>query len=308
MGDGRGLADDPPVQGGFAGISFSDGRGRAVTPKAGGTGFLGTGVHVAFVVVNHPGDIEIFAQGIIEGTVTDVVDGAVPGKHNDFGQHIVEAVGIGLIQGELGSQGRSRGGAETVVACLVNPGVEGVDQFRDLVAAGGIDGVNVKSAIDHMLDGPPVLIRENLESLVKGFDPLGAVAQTFQGIEGQKVDGSFTAAGTKGVLARIELGKDKKHLVVERHAGPHTGPHHRYCPDHGTLRGKNPLSVIRGLVNHFKGVHRTDLGADPAAFAAINNCVDVQGKTLPGNSLGRFFEDLEIRAAPSGTGLSVIVE
>ncbi len=101
---GRGLADDTSMQRRFTGKFISDGRGGTVTPEASGTGFLCTGIHVALVVVNHPGDIIIFPQGIIEGAVTDVINGTVAGEHDNLAQHIVEAVGICLIQGKLGSQ------------------------------------------------------------------------------------------------------------------------------------------------------------------------------------------------------------
>ncbi len=56
--------------------------------EAGGPGLLHAGVHVAFVIENHPGDVEVFPQGMVEGAVADVVDGAVPGEDDDLGEDV----------------------------------------------------------------------------------------------------------------------------------------------------------------------------------------------------------------------------
>ena len=60
------------------------------------------------------------------------------------------------------------------------------------------------------------------------------------------------------------------------------------------LFGQKIAGIYLGFVDHFKSIHRTDLGTDSAAFAAIKNSIDVHCKTVPGNALGRLFEDLEI--------------
>ena len=183
--------------------------------EAGGPGLLGPGVHVAFVVVNHPGDVEIFPHGIVEGAVADVVDGPVPGENDDFGENVLVPVDIGLVQGELGPQGGGGGGAEAVMPGRVDAGVEGVHQFGDLVAAGGIDGVNVEAVVQHVFDGPAVLFRQDFEPLVKGGNAAGVIPQGLQGVEGQEVDHPFAAARAQGVLAGIELAEHEEHLVVQ---------------------------------------------------------------------------------------------
>src|SRR4030042_932991 len=65
--------------------------------------------------------------------------------------------GVALVRAELGAQGRGRRGAEAVVARGIDAGVEGIHQLRDLVAAGGVDGVNVEAVVQHVLDDPLVL-------------------------------------------------------------------------------------------------------------------------------------------------------
>jgi hypothetical protein len=152
---------------------------------------------------------------VVEGPVADVVDGAVPGQDDDLGEHVLIAVHVGLIQGEFGPQGGGGGGAEAIVPRRIDAGVEGVHQFRHLVAAGGVDGVNVEAVVQHVLDGPPVPFRQDAQPLVKGGDPLGMVPQGLQGVEGQEVDHPFAAARAQGVLAGIELGKHEEHLVIE---------------------------------------------------------------------------------------------
>jgi len=97
VGDGHGLTDNPAVQGRLAGQLPADGGGGAVGPEAGGPGLLHAGVHVAFVIENDPGDVEILAQGVVEGAVADIVDGPVPGKDDNLGEDAVVAVLIGLV-------------------------------------------------------------------------------------------------------------------------------------------------------------------------------------------------------------------
>ena len=150
-----------------------------------------------------------------------------------------------------------------------------------------------------MLDGLPVFIRKDFKPLVKRFDPFGTVAQTFQGIECQKVDGPFPAAGAKGVFPRIHLGKDKKHLVVEGHPVHILGSIIRIVQIM-VFFGKKILRAQPGFINHLESVHRTDLSTDSAAFASIDNRVDIHGKLFPGNSLGRFLEDFEINGRTFG--------
>ena len=132
---------------------------RSLTTETGGARFLGPGVHVSLVVVDHPGNIEIFAQGIIEGTVADIVNGAVTGKNDDLGQYIIETVMICLVHTEFGPQSSSRCRTETVVTRLVDSGVERIDQFGNLVAACGIDRVDAEPSVDHVIYGMPVYIR-----------------------------------------------------------------------------------------------------------------------------------------------------
>ena len=165
------------MQGCLACKSVSYRRSRSIAPEAGGPGFLGTGVHVTFVVVYDPSDVIVFAQGIIERTVADIVDSTVSGKYYDLGQNIIKTVCIGLVQAELGPQSRSRGGSKTVVARLINPRVKGINKFRDLITTGGVNVINRKSAINHMVYGPPVFIRKNLDPLVKCLNTFGAVTQ-----------------------------------------------------------------------------------------------------------------------------------
>ena len=62
---------------------------------------------------------------------------------------------------------------------LVNPGVERIDQFGNLVAACGIDGIDAEPAVDHMIYGMSVYIRQNLDPLVERLDSFGTVTQTF---------------------------------------------------------------------------------------------------------------------------------
>ena len=261
--------------------------------EAGGPGLLHAGIHVAFIVEDHPGDVVIFPQGVVEGAVADIVDGAVPGEDDDLGQHAVVAVLMGLVQVELGPQGRGRSGAEAVVARRIDSGVEGVDQLRDLVAARGVDGVNVEAVVQHVLDGPLVPVREDLDALIKGGDPLGVVAQGLGGEEGQQVDDPLAAARAQGVLARIELGKDKEHLVIEGHL-----PHVRGGAD-GVVPGpaffrQEVLVFHLTLGRHLQGVGGADLGADAAALAGRGIGVDVQGEAFPGDALGRGLELLEV--------------
>jgi len=115
MSNRRSLADDPPVQSGLPGMFETYRGGRSVTTETGSARFLSPGVHISFVVVNHPGDIEVFAQSIIEGTVADVVNSTVTGKNNNLGQYIVERVMICLVHTEFGPKSSSGCRTETVV-------------------------------------------------------------------------------------------------------------------------------------------------------------------------------------------------
>ncbi len=106
-----------------------NGRGGTIATVTGGARFLRPGIHVAFIIVDHPGDVVVLTQGIVEGTVADIVDSPVTSEYYDLTQHITKAVEIGLIQTEFSSQSCGRGGAEAVVTRLVNPVVEGIGQL-----------------------------------------------------------------------------------------------------------------------------------------------------------------------------------
>ena len=80
VGNGHGLADEPAVQGGLAREFGADGRSGAVAAKPGRPGFLHPGIHVTFIVIDDPGNVEVFAQGVIETPVADVINRPVAGK------------------------------------------------------------------------------------------------------------------------------------------------------------------------------------------------------------------------------------
>ena len=75
----------------------------------------------------------------------------------------------------------------------------------------------MESIIKHVLDGALGFFRQDARALVERGNSLGAVAQGLGGVEREQVDDALAAPRTERVLAGIELGEDKQHLVGQGH-------------------------------------------------------------------------------------------